>query len=157
MTIAYLLTYSLQELPTAATDSTPNEILIRYDHLHAHILLTFIFSEPGSMPAKLYLALPRFGKVAFSESALNRGHSLICKKKIIVPRVYDHNFLLWSAATQSASSGGVVKTVTGHFSSTGNGVANQSYHQLLQQQQQQTQQQPSRSSHKSIFSRLNIL
>ena len=41
MTIAYLLTYSLQELPTAATDSTPNEILIRYDHFHADFLFTF--------------------------------------------------------------------------------------------------------------------
>ena len=69
MTTGYLLTYSLQELPTAATDSTPNEILIRYDHSHADIQFTFIFSGPGSMPAKYYLAPPRFGKVAFSESA----------------------------------------------------------------------------------------
>jgi len=58
----------------------------------------------------------------------------------------------FSSATQSASSGGVVKTVTGHFSSTGNGVANQSYHQLLQQQQQ-TQQQPTRSGSRSVHYR----
>ena len=154
MTIASLLTYSLQELPTAATDSTPNEILIRYDHLHANFLFTFIFSGPGIIQILPCSSTVRQGslfwvgsKVLFSQIVGFLKGSLICKEKIIVPSVYDHNFLLWSAATQSASSGGVVKTVTGHFSSTGNGVANQSYHQLLQQQQQQTQQQPSRSSH----------
>ena len=70
MTIAYFLTYSLQELPTAATDSTPNEILIRYDHIRSDFLFTFIiFPGPGSMPVKYYLDPQRFGKVAFSESA----------------------------------------------------------------------------------------
>ena len=61
----------------------------------------------------------------------------------------DHTFLLSSAATQSASSGGVVKTVTGHFSSAGNGVANQSYQQLLQQQQSRQQQQPQQQQQQS--------